>query len=112
MATELAKVSLWINSCLEDMPLNFLDHHIKCGNSLVGASISLLNQGIPDEAFSSVEGDDKEIAKQIRSRNSFERKNKLMVEFESPAELKQALEYASLDEIRERMPQDVEGKKE
>ena len=29
MATELAKVSLWINSCVEDMPLNFLDHHIK-----------------------------------------------------------------------------------
>ena len=24
MATELAKVSLWINSCVEDMPLNFL----------------------------------------------------------------------------------------
>ena len=34
-----------------------------------------------------------------------------MVEFESPAELKQALEYASLDEIRERMPQNVEEKK-
>jgi len=38
MAVELAKVSLWINGSLDDMPLNFLDHHIKCGNSLLGAS--------------------------------------------------------------------------
>lgn len=36
MAVELAKVSLWINAAVRDMPLNFLDHRIQCGNSLIG----------------------------------------------------------------------------
>jgi len=48
MAVELAKVSLWINSCVEEMPLNFLDHHIKCGTSLVGTNPMLLEKGLGD----------------------------------------------------------------
>jgi len=111
MATELAKVSLWINSCVENMPLNFLDHHIKCGNSLIGATPTLMDSGIPDEAFSPVEGDDKNFAKQVKSKNAFERKNKLMVEFESADQPKQAKEYASLDDFLEKSPEDVEEKK-
>jgi len=112
MATELAKVSLWINSCVEDMPLNFLDHHIKCGNSLIGVTPELLNGGIPDEAFNPVEGDDKNFAKRVRSRNSFEAKNKLMTEFGSPDQFKQAKDFASLDDSLEKFPEDVEKKKQ
>lgn len=37
MAVELAKLSLWLHSFTVGAPLSFLDHHIKCGNSLVGA---------------------------------------------------------------------------
>jgi hypothetical protein len=111
MATELAKVSLWINSCVEDLPLNFLDHHIKCGNSLIGATPELLNSGIPDEAFVPVEGDDKDFAKETKAKNAFERKNKLMVEFESVDQSKQGKEYASLDDFLEKSPDDVEEKK-
>lgn len=37
LATELAKVSLWIETMAEGKPLNFLDHHLKVGNSLIGA---------------------------------------------------------------------------
>ncbi len=36
MAVELAKVSLWLNSFTVGAPLSFLDHHLKCGNSLIG----------------------------------------------------------------------------
>ncbi len=111
MATELAKVSLWINSCVEDMPLNFLDHHIKCGNSLIGATPELLNGGIPDEAFVPVTSDNKDFAKEMKSKNAFERKNKLMIEFESVSREKQAKEYASLDDFLEKSPEDVEEKK-
>jgi hypothetical protein len=37
LATELAKVSLWLETVASDKPLSFLDHHLQCGNSLIGA---------------------------------------------------------------------------
>jgi hypothetical protein len=42
MAVELAKVALWLYTARKDKPLSFLDHHLKCGNSLVGATVSRL----------------------------------------------------------------------
>lgn len=40
LAVELAKVSLWLHSFTVGAPLSFLDHHLRCGNSLVGAHIA------------------------------------------------------------------------
>lgn len=42
MAVELAKVSLWLDAFTLGAPLSFLDHHLRCGNSLVGSSVSEL----------------------------------------------------------------------
>jgi hypothetical protein len=39
LAVELAKVSLWLTTVSKDRPLSFLDHHLKCGNSLIGGRI-------------------------------------------------------------------------
>lgn len=39
LAVELAKLSLWILSMAKDHPLSFLNHHLKCGNSLIGARL-------------------------------------------------------------------------
>ena len=39
LATELAKVSLWLRTLAAKQPLAFLDHHLKTGNSLVGSDI-------------------------------------------------------------------------
>jgi hypothetical protein len=39
MAVELAKLSLWLDSFTLGAPLSFLDHHLKSGNSLVGATL-------------------------------------------------------------------------
>ncbi len=39
MAVELAKVALWLHTASLGQPLSFLDHHLKCGNSLVGADL-------------------------------------------------------------------------
>lgn len=39
LAVELAKLSLWLYTVAKDRPLNFLDHHLRCGNSLIGAKI-------------------------------------------------------------------------
>ena len=37
LAIELAKMSLWLHSFTVGAPLSFLDHHLRCGDSLVGA---------------------------------------------------------------------------
>jgi len=39
MAVELAKLSLWLDSFTVGAPLSFLDHHLKVGNSLIGARV-------------------------------------------------------------------------
>ncbi|NBD36683.1 MAG: N-6 DNA methylase, partial [Chloroflexi bacterium] len=44
LAVELAKLSLWLNTFAGDKPLGFLDHHLKCGDSLVGAQIADLEE--------------------------------------------------------------------
>ena len=36
-AVELAKVSLWLHTFTVGAPLSFLDHHLRCGDSVVGA---------------------------------------------------------------------------
>ena len=40
---ELTKLSLWIDSFIFGTPLSFLEHHIKCGNALVGTNIASFN---------------------------------------------------------------------
>jgi hypothetical protein len=44
MAVELAKLSMWLFTMDPGRPLSFLDHHLKCGNSIVGAWIEELGQ--------------------------------------------------------------------
>jgi N-6 DNA Methylase len=39
LAVELAKVSLWLETLAQDRPLTFLDAHLRCGNSLIGAPL-------------------------------------------------------------------------
>ena len=124
MSVELCKVSLWMESLEPGKPLSFLDHHIQCGNSLLGVPlpsqveiakaeieqkrkalqaqieelripaardrelekerkrlIKELNglryvgypESIPDEAFTPLEGDVKEICQIYRKQNAQER---------------------------------------
>ncbi len=39
LAVELAKLSLWLHTVSRERALSFLDHHLRCGNSLIGARI-------------------------------------------------------------------------
>ena len=43
-SVELTKLALWIDSFIFGTPLSFLEHHIKCGNALVGSSIAEFKQ--------------------------------------------------------------------
>lgn len=76
MAVELCKVGLWMEALEPGKPLTFLDHHIQCGNSLLGATPALMARGIPDDAFQPIEGDDRATVSELRKRNRDERKQR------------------------------------
>jgi len=73
MSVELCKVALWLEAMEAGKPLSFLDHHIRCGNSLLGATPELIAKGIPDDAFTAIEGDDKKACAALKKLNSRER---------------------------------------
>ncbi|NPV03466.1 MAG: N-6 DNA methylase [Syntrophaceae bacterium] len=75
MAAELCRVSLWLEALEPGKPLSFLDHQIQVGNSLLGTTPELIAGGLPDEAFSPIEGDDKKISSAIKKRNRQERES-------------------------------------
>ena len=71
MALELAKIALWIETLVPGQPLDFLDSHFVCGNSILGiARLKQLESGIQVEAFEAVEGDDATVAKNLRTENA------------------------------------------
>ena len=46
----LARLSLWLISATNDKALSFIDHHLKCGNSIVGTTtnkVQYINKNIP-----------------------------------------------------------------
>ncbi len=53
MAVELAKLSLWLDSFTLGAPLSFLDHHLKCGNSLIGAKVAEVREHLATTLFGS-----------------------------------------------------------
>lgn len=66
-AVELCKVVLWIEGYCAGKPLSFLDHHIRCGNSVVGVTnLQMLIDGVPDKAFTA---DDKVTLKKLKELN-------------------------------------------
>ena len=61
LTVELAKVSLWLHSFTVGAPLSFLDHHLRCGDSLVGLRVrdatgELHRLGAPMFASSAITG--------------------------------------------------------
>jgi hypothetical protein len=120
LAVELCKIALWLEAYNPGEPLNFLDHHIKCGDAIVGlAHRSELENGIADEAFKTLPGDDKDIAKTWRDKNVKERKERaakalqLKTEFEKSTEssVQEAMaEYKTFTQLPETTPEEIERK--
>lgn len=77
MSVELCRVALWMETLDPGKPLTFLDKNIQCGNSLMGATPALLAEGIPDEAFTPITGDDKAYCNEWKKRNREQRKGQL-----------------------------------
>lgn len=70
MSIELVRMNLWLEGYLPNKPLSFLDHHLVCGNSLLGLiDLNLLMKGIPADAYKPLPGDDKAVCKQLAAAN-------------------------------------------
>ncbi|MFZ4698434.1 MAG: Eco57I restriction-modification methylase domain-containing protein [Candidatus Methylumidiphilus sp.] len=117
LAVELCKVALWLEAHNPGEPLNFLDHHIKCGNSIVGfAKREELERGIPDEAFASQPTDEKDIAALFRKKNKKERENPGQFQVFDPV-IEQQLDaiinrWQELSGLPEHTPAQIDTKKQ
>ena len=118
LAVELCKVALWLEAHIPGQPLNFLDHHIKCGNAIVGfAHREELGQGVPTEAFKNLSGDNKEVAAAYRKKNKEDLQHQkqgtldftpvLLGHFDALLE-----EWQSLSALPEKNPAQIDTKKE
>ncbi len=115
-AVELCKVALWLEAHNPGQPLNFLDHHIKCGNAIVGfVQQEELDKGVPDEAFATMPGDEKDVGALWRKTNKQDRKD-IRQRRLAPA-IQQRIEgtlkrWNELSALPERTPAEIETKKE
>ena len=76
MAIELARTALWLEAYTPDRPLTFLEHHLRCGDALLGVlDPAILEEGIPDKAFDALSGDDKDVVKALKKANREARKS-------------------------------------
>ena len=76
MAIQLAKTALWLEAYSPDRPLSFVDHHLRVGDALLGVlDPKVLEHGIPDEAYTALSGDDKEVAKALKKQNKADLKS-------------------------------------
>lgn len=75
MALELARTALWLEGYEPGLPLSFLDHHLVCGDALLGLTdLKQMEQGIPDAAYKPLSGDDKSLCRELARANREGRK--------------------------------------
>lgn len=115
LAVELCRVALWLEAHTPGKPLTFLDHRIRCGDSLVGVfDLKVLKQGIPDEAFEPVSGDDRKLASSLKKRNKEEKAGQrtLLAMLDAAFDVTKALgaEARALDEIGDDSPEAIRKK--
>ena len=112
MAVELCKVTLWLEALEPGKPLSFLDHHIRCGNSLLGATPELIMAGIPDEAYEAIEGDDKEACASLKKLNRAQREGLRHMFIAEDTAIRERLHQAAaaIDEISDSRPEDIHRK--
>jgi len=115
MAVELAKVALWLHTFTVGAPLSFLDHHLRCGDSLFGSWVKkgidkaatygtpLLLQGPIDEALESASKmqlienlTDAEIAEAHRSADVFKQIERETAPLDALLKLIHALDWVDI----------------
>lgn len=126
MAVELAKVSLWLHTFTVGAPLSFLDHHLRCGDSLFGSWVrgamdkanayggSLLLHGPTTRALRAaskmqiIEGlTDAEIAEAHRSADVFAEVQEMTAPLDAFLSLIHALDWLNLRSPKDRAARDA-----
>ncbi len=113
MAVELAKVSLWIDAASSGKPLNFLDHRIRCGNSLLGAPLNFIYLGINPDAYKGRGDADKDTLAEVRkvfSPKQYAERHKRLDEEGALFDLK--IQLPDLGAVREDSVEGVREKEE
>jgi len=116
LAVDLCKVALWIEGYSSGLPLNFLDNHIRHGDALVGVfDLAVLSDGIPDDAYTPVTGDDKKVAAALKKRNRAERHGQTsfvgrLVDVSAGLSRERVAEFAALALQDERQVRDEQAK--
>jgi hypothetical protein len=108
MAAELAKVSLWLEALEPGKPLSYLDQNIRIGNSLLGVTPALLAEGLPDAAFTPIEGDDRKVATALKKQNASEREGQHDLFTQSGIPVTNAVLAKRADEITHALPDSLE----
>lgn len=101
LAVELCKVSLWLEALDPGKPLSFLDHHVLVGNSLFGATPAAIEDGIPDDAFVALTGDDKKIVAAQKKKSRVARKGQDPLAFRGEPESVVSGDLDRLEELRD-----------
>ncbi|WP_448382469.1 Eco57I restriction-modification methylase domain-containing protein [Desulfosoma sp.] len=116
LAVDLCRVALWIEAHTPGKPLTFLDHRIRCGDSLVGVfDLDVLKQGVPDEAFNPVSGDDKRVASVLKRKNSEQRRGQRssLRAYDAAAQIGNlSTEALALDRIADDSPEAIRRKQQ
>jgi hypothetical protein len=112
MAIELCKVTLWLETLEPGKPLSFLDHHIRCGNSLLGTTPELISAGLPDDAFDAIEGDDKAACSSLKKLNRTQREGLRHLFIAEDTAIRERMHQAAaaIDEINDSRPEDIHRK--
>jgi hypothetical protein len=75
LALELARTALWLEGFEPGRPLTFLDHHLVCGDALLGVQdFEQLRNGIPKDAYKMLSGDDRKVCTELTRINSVQLK--------------------------------------
>jgi hypothetical protein len=108
MAAELAKISLWLEALEPGKPLSYLDQNIRVGNSLLGVTPALLAEGLPDAAFTPIEGDDRKVCSALKKQNAAERQGQHDLFTQSGIPVTNAVLAKRTDEITHALPESLE----
>ncbi len=117
MSVELCRVGLWLETHEPGKPLSFLEHHIMCGNSLMGTTADAIKKDFPENTYAALRGDDKKAAVQLKKNNDARRKEKQLRLFHDVEEMKytavfDAVEPHKLEAMPENTLKEVEAKKQ
>ena len=112
---ELCRLIFWMESHVPGKPIIYLNHKIKCGNSLLGWKGNGVQLKISEDAFKPVIDDDKEVALSLKQRNKAECKEIEELDFEAFCyELKEndfIGKYGQIDQISGNSIEDIWAKK-